>query len=186
MSDILEGVDTYSRPSFSLKNRLKRLVWGIVYAVFYRPTPRPMNGWRVFLLRFFGAKIGAGSTVKSSIRVWAPWNLEMGDYSALGEGVNVYSMAKITIGNKVTVSQGSHLCAGTHDYTSKNFQLYAEPITIGNDAWVCTECFVGPGVTIGEGAVIGARGVATKDMPAWTVCAGNPCKPIKPRVMRDE
>jgi putative colanic acid biosynthesis acetyltransferase WcaF len=95
-------------------------------------------------------------------------------------------MGRIVLGERCVVSQGAHLCAGTHDYEAPNFQLVTAPITIGARAWVCTEAFVGPGVTVGEGAVIGARAVATKDMPAWTVCAGNPCRPLKPRVVRSE
>lgn len=130
--------------------------------------------------------MGTGTNVRSSVKVWAPWNLVMEDLSSMGDGVNVYSMALITLGRRVVVSQGAHLCAGTHDYESKNFQLYSRPITIGAEAWVCAESFLGPGVTIGEGAVVGARAVVTKDMPAWTVCAGNPCKPIKPRVIRGD
>lgn len=181
MPEILQGSDTYSRPSFSLGNRLRRALWGIVYWLLFRPTPGVMRSWRALLLRSFGATMGKGANVRPSARVWAPWNLEMGEYAAVAEGVIVYNMAKITIGNKATVSQYSHLCAGTHDYDSPNFQLYAEPITIGDEAWVCADSFVGPGVTIGEGAVLGARSVATKDMPAWMVCAGNPCKPLKER-----
>lgn len=136
-------------------------------------------------MRLFGAKIGKGCTVKASVKIWAPWNLEMEDQACLAENVTVYSMATIKLGKKCIVSQGAHLCAGTHDFESKNFQLYAKPITIGDEAWICAEAFVGPGVTVGEGAVLGARGVATKDLPDWMVCAGNPCKVIKPRVMKD-
>lgn len=185
MAEILQDNDPFTQPSFSLGNRLRRVCWNLFGTLFFRPTLRPMNEWRTSVLRLFGAKIGKGCTVKATVKVWAPWNLVMGDYSALADDVNVYSMAKITIGDRVVVSQGTHLCAGTHDYQSKNFQLYAVPITIEDQVWLCTESFVGPGVTVHEGAVLGARGVATKDLPAWTVCAGNPCRPIKPRVVRD-
>lgn len=181
MSEIIQGSDTYSKPSFSLGNRVRRGVWGLVYWLLFRPTPGFMRGWRAWLLRAFGAKLGTGANVRPSARVWAPWNLEMGDYSVIAEGVIVYNMAPIRLGYKATVSQYTHLCAGTHDYDSPTFQLYAEPITIGDYAWVCAGSFLGPGVTVGEGTVLGACSVATKDMPAWTVCAGNPCKPLKER-----
>ncbi|MBS1712894.1 MAG: putative colanic acid biosynthesis acetyltransferase [Armatimonadetes bacterium] len=185
MSDILQGNDPYTGPSFSLSNRLKRLAWNIVRSLLFRTSPRPLHGWRRFLLTSFGAKIGKGANVLPKAVVWAPWNLEMEEFAAVADNVTVYNMARITIGRKATVSQGVHLCAGTHDYESKNFQLYAEPITVGADAWLCAECFVGPGVTIGEGAVVAARAVVVKDVPAWTVCGGNPCRPLKPRVIRD-
>jgi putative colanic acid biosynthesis acetyltransferase WcaF len=90
-------------------------------------------------------------------------------------------MAQIQIGTRAVVSQGVHLCTGSHDYESETFQLFTKPISIGQDAWICSEAFLGPGVTIGDGAVIGARAVVTRNQPAWMVCAGNPCRPIKPR-----
>ena len=109
----------------------------------------------------------------------------MDDYAGMADDVNCYSMATVTLGKKVVISQGAHLCTGTHDYESPHFQLYALPIHIGDSAWVCAESFIGPGVNVGEGAVIGARSVVTKAMPAWMVCAGNPCRPLKNRKIRD-
>jgi putative colanic acid biosynthesis acetyltransferase WcaF len=105
----------------------------------------------------------------------------MADYSTLGRRVIVYSMAEVSLGLRSVVSQGVYLCTGSHDYESANFQLFAQPICIGSDAWICAESFLGPGIKIGEGAVIGARAVVTRDQPPWTVCAGNPCRPLKPR-----
>lgn len=140
-----------------------------------------MHGWRCWLLRLFGARIGSPCYVYSDVDIWAPWNLQMADYSTLGRRVICYSMAPVVLGERAVVSQGAHLCTGTHDYESENFQLFARPIEIGADAWICTDAFLGPGVTIGKGAVIGARSVVTRDQPSWTVCAGNPCRPIKPR-----
>jgi putative colanic acid biosynthesis acetyltransferase WcaF len=183
---ILEGVDSWTQPSFSLRNRTNRLFWGIVYVLLYRPTGRPLHAWRIFLLRCFGAKIGQHCRVYPNARIWAPWNLTLADYACLGEGVDCYSIAPVFIGKRAVVSQRAFICTGSHDYEDPNFQLYAKPIHIGNNAWICAEAFLGPGVTISEGAVIGARAVATKDMPAWTVCAGNPCKPLKPRVIKDK
>ena len=107
----------------------------------------------------------------------------MADYACLADDVNCYSMAKVTIGAKAIVSQGTYLCTGTHDYNAASFQLVAKPITIGDNAWVCAQSFIGPGVTVGDGAVVGARSVVTKDVPKWTVVAGNPCRIIKNRVV---
>lgn len=183
---IRDGVNPYEQASFSLRNRLARVAWAIVYHGFFRWTPRPLHGLRAVALRCFGARLGRGCHVYPGARIWAPWNLAMDDQSCLADGVICYSMATIRIGARAVVSQGAHLCAGTHDYEDPNFQLYAQPIGIGARAWICTEAFVGPGVEIGEGAVIGARAVVTKSMPAWTVCAGNPCAPIKPRRIRGE
>jgi putative colanic acid biosynthesis acetyltransferase WcaF len=104
----------------------------------------------------------------------------MDRYACLGRGVICYSMALVSVGERAVVSQGLHLCTGSHDYASDNFQLFARPIQIGADAWICTEAFLAPGVSIGEGSVIGARSVVTRDQPPWMVCAGHPCLPLKP------
>lgn len=181
MSTILENIDPHTQPSFSLRNRLMRAGWSVVYSLLFRPSPRSCHAWRAFLLRAFGAKLGSHCHVYPKAKIWAPWNLVMDDHAGMADDVTCYSMATVTLGKKVVVSQGAHLCTGTHDYESASFQLYALPITIGDEAWICAECFLGPGVTVGEGAVIGARSVVTKDMPAWTVCAGHPCKPLKTR-----
>ncbi len=183
MSAILQSNDPHTQPSFSLKNRLARLAWNVTYQLLFRFSPRPVHAWRSFLLRLFGAKMGRHCHVYPSVKIWAPWQLILDDYACLADGVNCYSMATVHLGRKSIVSQGSYLCTGSHDYESPNFQLYAKPIYIGNQAWICAESFICPGVTIGEGAVIGARSVVTKDIPAWMVCAGNPCKPLKQRII---
>ncbi len=185
MSAILQGIDPHTRPSFSLSNRLRRLSWGIVYSLLFRPSPRPCHAWRAFLLRCYGARLGKHCHVYPKATIWAPWNLILEDYAGMADDVICYSMATVTLGKKVVVSQGTHLCTGTHDYQDPSFQLYALPIHVRDGAWICAGSFIGPGVTIGEGAVIGACSVVTKDMPARMVCAGNPCRPLKPRVTRE-
>ncbi len=185
MSEILKNVDVHTQPSLTLRNRLARLVWNIAYITLFRLSPVPFHPWRSFLLRCFGAKIGKYCHVYPKARIWAPWNLEMGDYSSMADGVWCYSMAKITVGEKVVISQGARLCGGTHDYTDPAFSLLAKPITIKSNAWIAAEAFICPGITIGEGTVVGARAVVTKDMPAQTVCAGNPCRPIKPKISKE-
>lgn len=177
----MHNIDTVTGPSFSLKNRIARLIWGWVYVLFFRYSPKPFHSWRAMILRCFGAKVGEGVHVYPMVKIWAPWNLELGDYTGIANGVNLYSQGKIVIGERAVISQGVHLCAGTHDYTQTEFPLITKPITIGNQVWVAAEAFVHPGITIGEGSVIGARSVVTKDMPEWMVCAGHPCSPQKKR-----
>ncbi len=181
---MLKDTDPYTQPSFSLGNRLARVAWGTVYVLLFRPSPRPLHAWRAFLLRCFGAKLGTGCHVYPKVEIWAPWNLEMDDQAGMADGVRCYSIAKVILGKKVVVSQETYLCTGTHDYESQNFQLQAKPIVVGDHAWLCARSFIHPGVTIGEGVVVGACAVVTRDLPAWTVCAGNPCRPLKPRTMR--
>lgn len=178
---ILSKASPFAGPSFNRRNRLARLAWQIVWLLLFRPTPPPLHAWRCWLLRCFGAKIGRQCHVYSDAQVWAPWNLQMGNYSCLGRRVICYSMAMVSLGDRVVVSQGAHLCTGTHDYSSPSFQLLAKPIHISSDVWICAEAFLAPGVTIGAKAVIGARAVVTRNQPPGMICAGNPCVPIKPR-----
>lgn len=167
--------------SFSLGNRLYRLAWAIAWLVLARWTPPQLRGWRRLVLRAFGARMGAGSDVRPTARIWDPRNLAMGRHSTLGHGVHCYSMAPIALGEFVTVSQRAHLCAGTHETATAAMQLIARPIRIGSNAWIAAEAFVGPGVTVGEGAVLGARGVATRDLAPWTINAGNPARKLRDR-----
>ena len=120
----------------------------------------------------------------ASARVWAPWNVTLADEACFADGCTIYSQDQVVLGRRAVVSQGAHLCTGTHDYETAGSPLRTKPIVIGDYAWVSAEVFVHPGVTIGEGAVIGARSVVTKDMPAWFVCAGHPCQPLKERIWR--
>ena len=182
MNMILAKSTPFEGASFSLRNRVLRLIWHLTWMCLFRPTPPPFHAWRCVLLRLFGAKIGSRCHVYSDVEIWAPWNLEMASHSCLGRRVICYSMAPVILGTRVVVSQGAHLCTGSHDYQADNFQLFARPIVIGADAWICAEAFLAPGVSIGNGAVIGARAVVTRDQPAWTVSSGNPCRPIKLRI----
>ncbi len=177
----MENKDSYVGTTFSLQNRIGRVLWAVVAGLFFRFSPKPFHGWRSFLLRCFGAKIGKSVHVYPGAKIWAPWNLELADGAAVANGAILYTQGKITIGKRAVISQGAHLCAGTHDYNLPGFPLYTKPIIIGDHAWVAAEAFIHPGITIGEGCVIGARSVVTKDMPGWMVCAGHPCKPIKER-----
>lgn len=178
------NADTHTGPSFSLRNRLGRLAWGIVAATLFRWSPRSLHGWRRFLLNSFGAKVAPAAHIYPGVRIWAPWDLEVASEAGVASGVILYSQGKISIGYRAVISQGAHLCAGTHDYEVDGFPLITKPITIGAHAWVAAEAFIHSGVTIGAGCVIGARSVVTKDMPEWSVCSGFPCKPLKAREWR--
>ena len=159
-----------------------RLIWFIVWILLFRPTPRGMFLWRNILLKIFGAKLGIHVHIHGSVKIWAPWNLRIGNYVGVGEGANFYSMDLITIKDYAVISQGTHLCCGSHDYNASNFQLFAKPIVIEKRVWLCADSFVGPGVTIAEGSVIGARGVVSKSISdAWSVWVGVPVKRVGSR-----
>jgi len=158
----------------------RRLAW-IFGRLLFRFSPRPLFGWRRLVLRAFGARIGRHVHVYPTAEVEMPWQLEVGDWSAIGEYVVVYSLGRISIGAQVTVSQRAHLCAGTHDFRRADMPLLRPPIRIEDRAWICADAFVGPDVVVGEGAVVGARGVVVRSVPPWTVVAGNPARPVGSR-----
>lgn len=168
----------------SLKNRALRALWGWVWLLLFRPSPRTFHAWRRVLLRLFGARIGRGVYVYPSAKIWAPWNLEMEDYSCLGDHVDCYCVDKIRLGAYSTVSQYSYLCSASHDYTRVDLPLITAPISVGAGAWITADAFVGPGVVIGEGAIVGVRSTVLKDVEPWTVVAGTPARKIKDRLVQ--
>lgn len=167
-----------------IKSKIARAVWNVVWTFLFRPTPehsRIFNKWRIFLLRCFGAKVGAGCVLKSSCEIWQPWKLEMGDYVALSEHVICYTVDRIKIGSQTTVSREAFLCCAGHDVASPIMELTYAPITIGSNCWIAGRAIVMPGVSVGDGAVVAAGAVATKDVEPWSVVGGNPAKFIKKR-----
>ncbi|MDP3906637.1 putative colanic acid biosynthesis acetyltransferase [Novosphingobium sp.] len=170
--------------SFSLANRLTRVVWGLTWLLLARFTPPPLHAWRRLVLKAFGAKVGRGARVHASVRIWLPANLELGDNTLVGPGALLYNQGQIRVGARTVISQGAHICASTHDIHDPNFQLVVRPITIGEHAWIAAEAFVGPGVTIGDRAVVGARAALFQDAEADGVYSGNPAQFVKQRKLR--
>lgn len=169
------------RAPLSAGNKLKRAVWNGAWLLLCRWTPPQLHGWRRLVLGVFGAKLGAGAVVYPSAAVWAPWNLTMGEGSTLGPGVDCYNVDRVELGARAVVSQRAYLCTASRDIDLSEKPLTTAPIVLGADAWVAAEAYVGPGVTLGEGAVLAARGVAVRDLEAWMVAGGNPAKTIRKR-----
>jgi putative colanic acid biosynthesis acetyltransferase WcaF len=173
--------------SFSLKNKIARLLWNICYAFLFRPFVSSFfRIWRIFILRIFGAKIHKKANIYANTKIWAPWNLEMGAYATLGPKVDCYNQGMITIGDNTTISQKSYLCASTHDIKDPKNNLLLKPIIIQDQVWVAADAFVGPGVSIKQGAVVGARSAVFKDIASWSVVNGNPAVFIKKRVLNSD
>jgi putative colanic acid biosynthesis acetyltransferase WcaF len=168
----------------SKKNQIARFIWSIVWTFLARPLPRSLgNGWKLFLLRLFGAKIHRKAVVYANARIYMPWNLKMDEYSCIGPEVDCYNVDKINIGAHTIVSQKTYLCTASHDINKSNYPLTTSPIIIEDQVWIAADAFIGPGVTIGQGAVVGARTSVFKDVEPWTVVGGNPAKFIKKRVI---
>ena len=173
--------DPYLRPAFSLTNRLQRLVWGIVWLLLYRPSPRPFHAWRSMLLRLFGAKMGPNCHFYPASRVYSPWNLVCDDQVTAGDGAEIYNPSPIKLGSHAILSQGCYVCGATHDFDDPAFPLLSYAMEIGPYAWICARASVGPGVTVGEGAVLGLASVATRSLEPWTVYGGSPAVRIRER-----
>ena len=173
--------DPYLAASFSTRNRIARWVWGVVYVLLFRISPRPMHAWRAFLLRCFGARLGPSCHIYPGARIWAPWNLVCGDAAAVADEAVIYNPARVVLGSHSIVSQQAYLCGATHDYDDPRFPLVAAPIDVGAYAWICARATVQPGVRVGEGAVLGLGAVATRDLEPWSVNAGIPARKIKDR-----
>ena len=183
MADVLDISSNRTAARYTRGEMVRRVLW-MVGRWLFRLSPRPAFGWRRFVLRCFGARVGRHVHVYPDTVIYFPWNLTVGDWSAIGEGAFVYNVGPVIIGASVTISQRAHLCAATHDYKRADLPILRLPVQIRDQAWICADGFVGPGVTVGEGAVVGARAVVTKDVAPWTVVAGNPARPIKQRVLR--
>lgn len=167
---------------YTNSNRVKRVLWASIWNIFARPFPRSTcSGWKRFLLRLFGAKVASTAVVYSEAKIFMPWNLVMEDYACLASGVDCYNAAPVIIKAFATVSQRAYLCTASHNISSPRHEQIEKPIVVGERAWVAAEAFIGPGVTVGEGAVVGARGVVFHDVEPWTVVGGNPAQYIKNR-----
>jgi len=170
--------------SYSRRELAARLMWSFAQPLF-RFSPRPLFAWRRALLRLFGANVGENVHVYPSARIFIPWNVSIGEWSSIGDDTLVYSLGKVTIGSRVTISHRAHLCAGSHDHRRADMPLLKLPIVVGDDAWICADAFVGPNVVVGPGSVVAAAAVAVRDVPAWQVVAGNPARPVGERRLDD-
>jgi putative colanic acid biosynthesis acetyltransferase WcaF len=167
------------------KVKLLRGLWGLFQIPFWPHTPQALSPLRIALLRLFGAEIGPGCLIGAGVKIWVPWNLTMGERTAIGADTEIQNFVPVVIGRHVVISQRNYICTSTHDHTHPYFPTISTPITIGSQSWIASECVLGPGAEIGEGAVISVRSVVSKAMPPWMICAGNPCRPLMERVIRE-
>lgn len=177
-----QNLANYKNPKgFRGRSKLTVQIWWLVQAVFFRLSPQALYGWRRFLLRSFGAKIGKKVIIRPSVKTTYPWKVSIGDYSWIGDDVVLYSLGNIDIGSNTVISQRSYICTGSHKYNSESFDIYAEKVTIGNKCWLATDVYVAPSCTIGDFTVVGARSTVLENLPSNKVCVGSPARPIKDR-----
>jgi putative colanic acid biosynthesis acetyltransferase WcaF len=178
----VQDLVSYRLPSgFRGRSAVYTQLWWIVQATLFGLSPAFMFGWRRFLVRLFGAKVGEGVRMRPSVRIYFPWKVDLRDHCQLGERAELYSLGPITIGEMATVSQDAYICTGSHDIYSPTFDIYTQPIVIEREAWVCAGAFVFPGVTVGRGAVIGARSLLKQDAEPYGLYAGSPARKVGDR-----
>ncbi|RPH16160.1 MAG: colanic acid biosynthesis acetyltransferase WcaF [Alteromonadaceae bacterium TMED7] len=178
----IQDLKTYSTPEgFRGRSAFVVQLWWLIQSTLFGCSPQFMYGWRRFLLRIFGANIGRGVLIRPTVKVTYPWKLCIGDNTWVGDNVALYNLATITLGDNVVVSQRSYICTGSHDYKKPTFDIYADEVVINNQSWIATDVYIAPGVTIGQGTVIGARSSVFNDVGDNLVCIGSPAKPVKNR-----
>ena len=171
--------------SHSFANKVARVIWATVQGTLFRWSPRVCFRWRRLILRTFGARVGRNARISPGARIWAPWNLTIGDESSIAHDVDCYCVNQVTIGSHATISQYAFLCTASHDPEDPHMKLITAPVTVADQAWVCAGAFIGMGVVIGEGAVAGAMSVVTKSVDPWMIVAGNPARALRKRVLRE-
>ncbi len=181
MSAVAPEFDPYLQPQTSVRNRAARLAWSVVYALLFRPSPRPLHAWRALLLRCFGARLGSHCHIYPRARIWAPWNLVCDENACVADDVVIYNVAAVRLGSHAIVSQEAYLCTASHDIDDPAFPMTTAEIRVGAYAWICARACVLPGTSVGDGAVLGLGAIATQDLEAWRVYAGNPARAIRNR-----
>ena len=174
-----------SRKPLGMRNLIGRFVFRVIWMAVCRWTPAHFHAWRCVVLRIFGAKLALSAHIYPSVRIWAPWNLRIEVGACLAPGVDCYNVDVVSLGPGAIVSQRAFLCTASHDFNSREFALVTAPINVERGAWVCAEAYVGPGVSVGEGAVVAARAVVTRDVEACAIVAGNPARLIGTRKWRE-
>lgn len=181
-ADIEMEQDPTLLPSFSLRNRLARVLWNIAYALFYRLSPRPFHAWRSMLLRLFGAKLGPTCHFYPKAKIWAPWNLICEDRVSVADDAELYNPSPLFMGSHCIVSQGAYICGATHEYNDTAFRLVHFPMRLGAYSWICARAAVNPGVNVGDGSILALGSIATRDLEPFGVYAGVPARKIKERL----
>ncbi len=184
MSDlavVVHPIGSRTASPWSFRERLRILLWTIVWPALCSWTPKPFNAWRLFWLRVFGCNLEGTPFVHQRARIEMPWHITLRDKSCVGDRANLYALGEIELGRNCVVAQEVYLCTGTHDFDDPNMALITSKIKVGDNAFVGARAFVLPGVQIGEGAIVGACSLVTHSVEPWNVVAGSPARFLKLR-----
>jgi putative colanic acid biosynthesis acetyltransferase WcaF len=160
---------------------IKRFLWYISNFIFFKTLiPYPYK-LKVFILKFFGAKVGESVVIKPDVNIKFPWFLEIGDNVWIGESVWIDNLTWVKIGNNVCISQGAYICTGNHNYKKESFDLIVKPVIIEDGVWIGAKSVVCPGITIASHSILVAGGVLTKNTQPYSIYKGNPAEFIRKR-----
>ncbi len=173
----------YNNSWYNPGSAWKRTLWMITNVIFFNNGLAVFNTLKCWLLRQFGAKIGSRVVIKPSVNIKYPWFLTIGNDVWIGEKVWIDSLAHITIGDNVCISQGALLLTGNHNFRKTTFDLKLTPVVLEDGVWIGANAVVCPGVTCKTHAVLTAGSVATKDLQSYCIFQGNPAEKIKQRIM---
>jgi putative colanic acid biosynthesis acetyltransferase WcaF len=182
MTSTVHSIESRTASPWTFPERLRILLWSIVWPVLCAWTPKPLNAWRLIWLRLFGCKIEGTPFVHQRARIEMPWHIRLHDQSCVGDRANLYAMGEIELGRKCVVAQEVYLCTGTHDFNDPHLSLVTAKITVGDNAFVGARAFVLPGVHIGDGVIVGACSLVTRSVKPWSVVAGSPARFLRSRV----
>lgn len=171
----------FSNSGYKPGSALKRGCWYLVNSLFFKSYVFPFYSLKRFLLKSFGARIGAGLIIKPGVNIKYPWFLSIGDHVWIGEAVWIDNLAQVNIGNNVCLSQGAFLLTGNHNYSLSSFDLITHPINLEDGVWIGAKAIVCPGVTCGSHAVLAVGSVATQNLESFGIYQGNPAQKLKDR-----
>lgn len=164
---------------------IQRLLFSLFDATLIHWTPKPLNFWRNFIYRLFGAKIGKSVRIDPDAKITSPWNVEIGNNVWIGFRCILYGSGKIKIGNNVSIAHNVFFASSAHDIHKIDFPTICDDIVIEDQCWIASNVFVQKGVTMHKGSVAAAGSIVTKDIPEGMIAMGIPAKSIKKRIIEE-
>jgi putative colanic acid biosynthesis acetyltransferase WcaF len=165
------------------RSLMRRSIWFVANRIFFLTWFPWPSRFKAVLLRAFGARIGNDVVFKNGVNLKYPWHLSVGDYSWIGEGVWIDSLAKVSIGANCCLSQGVMIETGNHDWSKPTFDLIVREVIVEDGAWAAVKSLLLPGSRLASHAVLGAGSVLSGDTEPYGIYIGVPAKKVMERII---